>query len=108
MDRDSRVRAYYRRLDAGDYEGLESLLHPEFVQRRPDRTFEDRAAFLAFMRSERPLTETSHEVTTVCASEGGRAASGHLRDADGNELFAFIDVFEFGSDGRLTRLTTYV
>ena len=108
MDRDSRVRAYYQRLDDGDYAGLESLLHPEFTQRRPDRTFDDRTAFLEFMRSERPLTETTHKLTTVCASDGGRAASGRLLDADGNELFAFIDVFEFGPDGRLTRLTTYV
>jgi ketosteroid isomerase-like protein len=108
MDRDSRVRAYYRRLDNGEYAELEALLHPDFVQQRPDRTFEDRAAFIQFMRSERPLTETTHELTAVCASEGGRAASGHLLDADGNELFSFIDVFEFGPDGRLTRLTTYV
>ena len=108
MDRDSRVRAYYRRLDNGEYAELEALLHPEFVQQRPDRTFKDRASFLEFMRSERPLTETTHKLTTVCASEGGRAASGHLLDANGNELFSFIDVFEFGPDGRLTRLTTYV
>ncbi|RJX48611.1 nuclear transport factor 2 family protein [Halonotius pteroides] len=108
MDRDSRIRAYYRRLDNGEYAELESLLHPEFVQQRPDRTFEDRAAFIQFMRSERPLTETTHELTAVCASEGGRAASGRLLDADGNELFAFIDVFEFGPDGQLTQLTTYV
>jgi ketosteroid isomerase-like protein len=108
MDRDSRVRAYYRRLDNGEYAELEALLHPDFVQQRPDRTFEDRAAFIQFMRSERPLTETTHELTAVCASEGGRAASGHLLDADGNKLFSFIDVFEFGPDGRLTRLTTYV
>ena len=108
MDRDSRVRAYYRRLDSGEYAELESLLHPDFAQRRPDRTFDDRAAFLEFMRSERPRTDTSHEITTVCASRGGRAASGHLLDADGNELFAFIDVFKFGADGRITHLTTYV
>ena len=108
MDRDSRVRAYYRRLDAGDYGDLESLLHPTFVQRRPDRTFDDRAAFLQFMKEERPMTETTHELTTVCASAGGRAASGHLLDVDDNQLFAFIDVFEFGADGRITRLVTYV
>ena len=108
MDRDSRVRAYYRRLDDGDYAGLESLLHPEFTQRRPDRTFDDRTAFLTFMRSERPVTDTRHDVTSVCASEGGRAASGTLRDSDDNELFAFIDVFAFGPDDRITQLTTYV
>ena len=107
MDRDSRVRAYYRRLDDGDYAELESLLHPDFVQRRPDRTFEDRDSFLRFMRSERPLTATSHEITTICASKGGRAVSGQLRDSDDNELFAFIDIFAFGPDGRITRLTTY-
>jgi len=108
MDRDSRVRAYYQRLDDGDYAGLESLLHPEFSQRRPDRTFEDRASFLTFMRSERPVTDTRHDITTVCASRGGRAASGTLRDSEGNELFTFIDVFMFGPDGRISRLITYV
>jgi len=108
MDRDSRVRAYYQRLDNAEYAELESLLHPEFVQRRPDRTFDDRASFLAFMRSERPVTDTSHDITSVCASRGGRAASGTLRDSDGNELFVFIDVFRFGDDGRITGLITYV
>ncbi|ERH07734.1 MAG: ketosteroid isomerase-related protein [Halonotius sp. J07HN4] len=108
MDRDSRVRAYYRRLDDGNYAGLKSLLHPEFTQRRPDRTFDDRRAFLEFMRSERPMTDTRHDVTNVCASESGRAASGILRDSDDNRLFAFIDVFAFGPDGQITKLTTYV
>jgi hypothetical protein len=108
MDRDSQVRAYYRRLDDGEYAALESLLHPEFTQQRPDRTFENRASFLTFMRSERPMTDTRHDITTIRAAEERRAASGTLRESDGTELFGFIDVFGFGPDGRITQLITYV
>ena len=101
------VRSYYQCLDEGSYERLRELLDPEFVQYRGDRTFESREAFLQFMESERPLTETTHEIGAVCASATGQAAYGTLLDRDGDAQFEFIDVFEFGDDGRITRLTTY-
>ena len=106
MDRDSRVRAYYRRLDNGEYAELEALLHPEFVQRRADRTFEGRERFVAFMRDERPNTDTTHAVDGVYPSGPGVAVRGRLLDADGRELFAFVDVFEVDA-GRLSALETY-
>ena len=100
------ARAYYDALDAGEYERLASLLAPDFVQRRPDRTFEGRERFVAFMRDERPNTDTTHAVDRVYAAGPGVAVRGRLLDADGEELFAFVDVFD--SDGEtLTALETY-
>ena len=106
MDRTACVREYYRCLDADDYETLRSLLVPDFVQRRPDREFTGRDAFVSFMQSERPVTDTTHELTTLCDAPMGVAAHGRVTDADGESLFAFIDVFRFDGD-RITELETY-
>jgi ketosteroid isomerase-like protein len=100
------VRAYYDALDTGDYDRLATLLDPEFVQRRPDRTFEGRDRFVAFMRDERPMTDTSHAVDAVYPAGPGVAVRGRLLDADGDEVFAFVDVFSV-ADGRLVALETY-
>ena len=106
MDQSTLVSEYYRCLDDDEYETLRSILHPEFVQHRPDRTFEGRAAFVEFMRSERPQTDTTHRVDTLLESAEGLAASGRLFDAEGDELFAFIDVFRF-DDGRIRAVDTF-
>ncbi|SNR23621.1 Ketosteroid isomerase-related protein [Halorubrum ezzemoulense] len=100
------ARAYYDAIDAGEYERLASLLDPEFVQRRGDRTFEGRDRFVAFMRDGRPNTDTTHAVDRVYPSGPGVAVRGRLRDVDGDVLFAFVDVFETEA-GRLTSLETY-
>ncbi|PSQ57469.1 nuclear transport factor 2 family protein [Halobacteriales archaeon SW_8_68_21] len=100
------ARAYYDALDSGDYDRLRSLLDPRFVQRRPDRTFEGRDRFVAFMRDERPNTDTSHVVERVYPVGPGVAVRGRLLNADGEELFAFVDAFDV-DDGRLTALETY-
>ncbi|MFW6000063.1 MAG: nuclear transport factor 2 family protein [Halorubrum sp.] len=102
------ARAYYAALDAGEYDRLASLLAPDFVQRRPDRTFEGRDRFVAFMRDERPNTDTTHAVERVYPAGPGVAVRGRLLAADGEELFAFVDVFSVDvEDGRLTALETY-
>ncbi|OYR55342.1 nuclear transport factor 2 family protein [Halorubrum halodurans] len=113
------VHAYYEAIDAGDYDRLADLLDPGFVHERPDRTLEGRDRFVAFMRDERPLTDTEHVVDAVYESDPGGddssgpaestgvAVRGRLLDADGDELFAFVDVFDV-ADGRLTELRTYV
>ena len=102
------ARAYYEAVDAGEYDRLRSLLAPDFVQRRPDRTFEGRDRFVAFMRDERPNTDTTHAVERVYPAGPGVAVRGRLLDADGDELFAFVDVFDVDADsGRLTVLETY-
>lgn len=100
------ARAYYDALDAGEYDRFADLLHPEFVQRRPDRTFEGRDRFVAFMRDERPMTDTTHAVDAVYPKGPGVAVRGRLLDADGDEIFAFVDVFSI-TDGRLAALETY-
>ncbi|EMA57218.1 nuclear transport factor 2 family protein [Halorubrum lipolyticum] len=105
-DPDRLVRAYYDALDAGEYDRLAALLAPDFVQQRPDRTFEGRDRFVAFMRDERPMTDTSHAVDAVYPEGPGVAVQGRLLDADGDELFAFVDVFSV-ADGRLSALETH-
>jgi ketosteroid isomerase-like protein len=117
------ARAYYRALDEGDYELLAALLADGFVHDRPDRTTEGRERFVRFMREERPQTDTTHPVDTVFEADGSEQSSGlrpssdqqsdgsvavrgRLLDADGTQIVAFVDVFEF-SDGRITRIETY-
>lgn len=100
------ARAYYRAIDSGDYDALADALAPGFVHRRPDRTLRGRDRFVAFMRDERPRTDTRHAVDRVYESADGVAVQGRLlADGDG-ELFAFVDVFEV-EEGVITRLTTY-
>ena len=101
------VLAYYEAIDAGEYDRLAALLAPDFSQRRPDRTFVGRDRFVAFMRDERPMTDTDHVVDAVYSVGPGVAVRGRLLDPDGEELFAFVDVFDVDS-GRLTGLETYV
>ncbi|ELZ19611.1 hypothetical protein C477_08073 [Haloterrigena salina JCM 13891] len=116
-DAASLVRRYYDALDERDYETLEDLLTPDFVQRRPDRTFEDRAAFVRFMRDDRPNPDTSHELEGVVADSGADrvAVRGRVLDADGEQtLFEFADFFDLedgdgdeNGDVRIARLETY-
>ncbi|MBZ6494665.1 nuclear transport factor 2 family protein [Natrinema longum] len=105
MDAVALVRRYYDALDDHDYDALEELLKPEFVQHRPDRTFADREAFVAFMRDERPNPATSHELESVIAGDGRVAVRGRVIE-DETVLFEFADFFDIG-DGRLRRLETY-
>ncbi|ADD05011.1 DUF1486 family protein [Natrialba magadii ATCC 43099] len=122
MDATGLVRRYYDALDAHDYDALESVLAPEFTQRRPDRTFESRTAFIQFMREERPNPETTHELEEVVAGRDAGdgdgdsnsstdeltvAARGRVCDESG-ELFEFADFFTVDREqGRLVRLETY-
>ena len=112
-DAASLVRNYYDALDEHAYDVLADVLAPDFVQRRPDRTFEDRASFVRFMREDRPNPDTSHDLEAVVADaegddEGRRVAvRGRVLDADGNRaLFEFADFFDLEA-GRIARLETY-
>lgn len=105
MESATLVRRYYDALDGHDYEALESLLAPEFVQRRPDRTFEGREAFVTFMREERPTPDTSHDLESVLVDGDRVAVRGRVRDGD-DVLFEFADFFDLepaADDGESTR-----
>ncbi|MFB6197688.1 MAG: nuclear transport factor 2 family protein, partial [Halobacteriaceae archaeon] len=58
------ARAYYRTID-DEYAEYATLLIPKFVHERYDRTLEGRGRFIHFMREERPITDTTHEVNTI-------------------------------------------
>ncbi|WP_254864098.1 nuclear transport factor 2 family protein [Halovivax gelatinilyticus] len=100
------VRRYYAALDAHEYDVFETLLAPSFVQRRPDRTFEGRDAFVGFMRDDRPVADTSHDLAELFGTGDRVTARGRLVDATGEALFEFADVFEIDA-GRIVRLETY-
>ncbi|MFP9190401.1 nuclear transport factor 2 family protein [Natronosalvus vescus] len=112
------VRRYYAALDSHDYDELETILAPEFVQRRPDRTFETRAAFVRFMRDDRPTPDTRHELEELVVEGDGDTvvARGRVIDmestnadapgsTDSDVLLSFVDTFTVES-GRLVRLET--
>jgi len=106
------VREYYRALDNHEYDRLQSLLAPGFVQVRPDTRLEGRERFVIFMRDERPVTDTSHPIDAIYErkdSDGDReeyAARGRLVTADGKYLTGFVDVFSV-ENGQITELRTY-
>jgi len=54
------ARPYYTAIDEDRYDDLTDLLATEFVHERPDRTLDGRETFVAFMREERPRTDTTH------------------------------------------------
>ncbi len=99
------ARRYYTALDDHEYDALEELLAPQFTQRRPDRTFEGRDAFVQFMRDGRPNPNTNHNLETVIADETGVAVRGRVVNG-GTELFGFADFFAL-EGGRIVRLETY-
>lgn len=112
-----RARAYYRALDEGDYDRLADLLAAEFVHDRPDRTIDGRERFVAFMREERPQTDTDHRVEAVFAARegvgsrdgeagGSIAVQGRLLAADGSVITGFVDVFSL-DDAGIERIETY-
>lgn len=109
-DREAAVRAYYRALDAGEYDALKELLAPEFVHDRPDMRLQGRKRFLQFMREERPQRGTTHEISAVYEGSDDRSAEiavrGRLIAASGTDLFGFVDVFRF-REGRIENLETY-
>jgi len=107
MDDAELVREYYRAIDDGAYAALSDLLADGFVHDRPDRAVEGREAFVSFMRSGRPETDTEHVLETVYEDGEGRvAAEGRLLRPDGTKWFGFVDAFEVG-EGGLLGLRTY-
>lgn len=106
MDDEELARAYYEAIDEDEYERLRELLADDFTQERSDRTFESAAAFVRFMRDDRPERDTVHEIHHVTADGDRVVAEGTLRRANGEEWFRFADAFAV-EDGRLASLRTY-
>lgn len=106
MDPKGLAREYYRTIDQGDYEALADVLDPGFVQHRPDMTLEGRDRFVAFMREDRPETDTVHDISTVFTAPDAIAVQGRVVRASGEEWFGFVDVFTI-ADGVLASLHTY-
>lgn len=107
-DQESTARGYYQALDDHDYDRLADLLAPEFVQHRPDRTFEGRERFVEFMREQRPMTDTSHAIDCIYRTDGtgDLAVRGRLLDSDEEQVVGFVDVFSVAADG-VTKIETY-
>lgn len=101
------VYTYYDAIDDEEYGRLADLLDPAFVHDRPDRTLDGRDGFVAFMREERPMTDTEHVVDGVYSNGTDVAVQGRLFAADGAELFGYVDVFTLAGE-TITRLETYV
>lgn len=102
------VRSYYAALDNHRYETFDTLLLETFVHKRPDRTLAGRSAFVDFMRDERPLHTTEHDLQEFYPNDAGDelVVRGILRDEDGEQLFAFLDRHVF-ADERIARLETF-
>lgn len=100
------VRSYYRTIDGKRYDELGEFLAPEFVHERPDRTFEGRETFVAFIRDDRPRTETDHELDRLYDDGDEIAVRGRLLDEDGERLFGFVDVHTI-DDGNIVNIVTY-
>ncbi|TYL38516.1 DUF4440 domain-containing protein [Natronococcus pandeyae] len=107
MDTVALVERYYDALDGHEYDALEEILAPDFVQQRSDRRFESREAFVRFMRDDRPNPDTRHELEDVIDDGDRVAVRGRVVD-EGEErtLFEFADFFDLG-DGNIERLETY-
>ncbi len=107
MDDASLARAYYDAIDDGDYDALRGVLAPDFEHVRPDMTLSGREEFVAFMRDDRPRTDTRHVVDAVYDGAEGVAVHGRLLAVDDDrELFAFVDAFDTAAD-EILGLTTY-
>jgi ketosteroid isomerase-like protein len=115
MNQTDPVERYYEAVDAMDADGLAAVLAADFRQDRPDRTIEGRERFVEFMIEERPRTDTVHAVDTLFLPEvegeedaRGRevAAHGRLFGEDGEELFAFVDLFTV-DEGKIVDLRTF-
>jgi ketosteroid isomerase-like protein len=112
VDAETVALAYYDAIDAGDYDQFADLLAPGVVHERPDRTIEGRDTLVGFMRDDRPDKDTAHEVVAVFGDSDGVAVEGRLRDADGNPMFEFVDVFEMentseNEKSKIARIRTY-
>jgi len=107
-EQQSTARAYYDALDSHEYEQLETLLTADFVHIRPEMTLDGRDRFVQFMRTERPMTKTSHPIDEIYQSTAGDelAVRGRLVAQDGALITGFVDIFSFAA-GSISKIRTY-
>lgn len=101
------ARTFYRLLDEKAYDGLRDLLHPDFVQIRPDMRLDGRESYLSFMQEGRPRRDTTHRIEAVFSAQSDAVAvQGKVLTSDETVITGFVDVFAF-EDDRIWRLETY-
>lgn len=103
------VEAYYRYVDAEDYDALVALFADDIVYHRPGHDpLEGIADFERFYHEVRDLTEGTHELHDVIADGSRVAVRGSFTGLQGETpiSLSFADFFGFGDDGRIrTRYT---
>jgi ketosteroid isomerase-like protein len=104
-----RVRTYYERIDADDYEGVFDLFAEDVTYHRPGRPpIEGLDALRSFYREERPLSGGEHVVEAVVVDGDQAAARGRfVGEQDGEAVaFGWADFHVF-ADGRIVERHTY-
>lgn len=106
-----RVESFFEILDEDATDHMSDLLAREFVYEFADTTIEGPENMEAYLRTDRSIRETTHELQQVvvdgdvCAVEGtveGRTAE---REPVSNN---FVDVFEFDvASGAIERVAVY-
>jgi hypothetical protein len=103
------VERYYEHVDDGDVDALVALFAEDVVYDRPGHdAIEGRDALEHFYREERPLTDGSHELTTVVVEGETVMVAGEFTGRQDGERVAlgFADVHEFDGD-LIARRKTY-
>lgn len=101
---------YYRLVDAADYEELLALFAEDVRYDRPGQgTIEGIDALERFYRTERPLSDGSHDLRTVVVEDDTVAVRGVFsgRQDETTVSFGFADFHTFDADGLIARRVTY-
>lgn len=99
------TKKYYTALDDKNYDELAEIISRNFQHKRPDKTLEARD-FIEFMKNERPLKDTTHELNTVYQAEPNQVAVEGALKHQNEVLFRFIDAFTI-EDNRIQEIRTY-
>jgi ketosteroid isomerase-like protein len=107
--REGVVERYYDHVDDGDVDALVALFADDVVYDRPGHdAIEGRDALEQFYREDRPLTDGSHELSTVVVEDETVVVTGKFRGRQDGErvTLGFADVYEFDGDV-IARRKTY-
>ena len=110
VDLRSRLERYYRLVDAGAYEEMLSLFHPEIVYERDGHpTITGADGMRSFYLGDRKIASGRHIVEVIIADEDWAVAKGSFAGTlrDGSEVVvAFADFHKF-SAGLICRRYTF-